>query len=134
MRALVDKVLRLCQEITTKAGVCSRCGKCCKKPFLLPEDKERISSQLCMSIEALEKYFLKNTCPFFSNNECKIYDIRPTICRIYPFMLLPHGLFLANINECKLASTIYEKLFPCAKEKPNIAKIPLIKLEEFSKN
>jgi len=130
MRALVDKVLKICEEMTTRVGACSRCGKCCKKPLLLPEDKERISRYLGISKESLEKYFLKDTCPFFSNNECKIYDIRPIICRIYPFILLPQGLFLTNIKECKLAHAIYEKLFPRVKEKPSIVKIPLTKLGE----
>ncbi len=136
MRALVNKVLEMCEEITSLVGACSRCGRCCKLPFLLPEDKARICKYLGISISHLEEKYLSernSSCPFFENNRCKIYPVRPTVCRIYPFMLLPHGLFLMDIHRCTLARKIYENFLQKKekKKKHAIVKIPLIKLEEF---
>lgn len=136
MRALVNKVLEMCEEITSLVGACSRCGRCCKLPFLLPRDKKKICEYLGISINSFEEKYLsgKNSpCPFFKNNRCKIYPARPTVCRIYPFMLLPHGLFLIDIHRCALARKIYENFLQKERERKEhaIVKIPLIKLEEF---
>ena len=122
----MDKVLKLCGEITEKMDACERCGKCCKSPILLPEDVKRL--------ERYAEMFNENgACPFFVKGKCMIYEIRPTVCRIYPFMLLPHGLFLINIQECKLAREIYRILFPDEREERNVVKVTITKLEEMEK-
>jgi len=126
MRALVDKVLKLCEEITEKIDACERCGKCCKSPFLLPEDVKRLGKYAKMFNE-------NGACPFFVEGKCEIYEIRPTVCRIYPFMFLPHGLFLINIQECRLAREIYRILFPNERGERNIVKVAITKLEEMEK-
>ncbi len=126
MRALVDKVLKLCGEITEKMDACERCGKCCKSPLLLPEDVKRLGRYAEMFNE-------NGACPFFVKGKCKIYEIRPTICRIYPFMLLPHGLFLINIQECRLAREIYRILFPDERGERNVVKVTITELEEMEK-
>ena len=122
----MDKVLRLCEEITENVGACERCGKCCKSPPLLPEDMKRLGKYAEMFNE-------NGACPFFVEGKCEIYEIRPIVCRIYPFMLLPQGLFLINIQECKLGREIYRILFPDEREERNIVKVAITKLEEMEK-
>jgi len=39
-----------------------------------------------------------DTCPFFQNGTCAVYDVRPTLCRLFghtPGMTCPHGY---NVN------------------------------------
>ncbi|HEY9246106.1 MAG TPA: YkgJ family cysteine cluster protein [Candidatus Methanoperedens sp.] len=90
---------------------CDLCGKCCTKEFndhvfLLDDDAERI-----IRISGKDKlepapfydfcdnfgrfyvlgYALKSRpngdCTFYTSGRCEQYDMRPSICRIYPYML-----------------------------------------------
>lgn len=87
--------------------MCSRCGKCCgdtekkiRHILLLRSDVDRISKEtLLNNNEFAEKsigskpyvYEMKKTesgsCFFLKDNLCSIYNIRPLICRFYPFPL-----------------------------------------------
>ena len=124
----MDKVLKVCEDITAYfSSACSRCGKCCKLPFLFPEEKERLNEYL----KTLKNF--GDRCPFLEKNSCKIYSVRPKICRIYPFQLLPHGLFLINVDECSLAMKIYNefKTREMINKDAKIVKISFSMLEEF---
>lgn len=79
----------------TKGGKCSRCGGCCSN--YLPLTKNEIA--------VIKRYIKKNnitpsknvfpyttptydmTCPFLDNSSkeavCRIYDVRPGICRVF---------------------------------------------------
>lgn len=129
MRALVNKVLKICEEINRLIGACNRCSKCCHYRIpLLEEDKQRIENYIGDTLKELNGY-IEPPCPFLEKNACKIYPARPLVCRIYPFLLLNEGLFLVNINECQLAQKIYKMLG--GREKANIVKISLSQLEDL---
>ena len=99
-------------EIIREVGFeCDRCGKCCTSEFndhvfLLDEDAARIIEatgkeflrpapcyDLCDNLGRFYVlgYALKNKsggdCIFYTNGRCELYDKRPKICRIYPYML-----------------------------------------------
>ncbi len=99
-------------EIIRKVGFeCDRCGKCCTRAFndhvfLLDDDAARIINasgrehlrpapyfDLCDNLGRFYVigYALKNKpngdCIFYTGGRCEHYDIRPVICRIFPYML-----------------------------------------------
>ncbi|HDN96071.1 MAG TPA: YkgJ family cysteine cluster protein [Thermoplasmatales archaeon] len=137
MRALVDKVLEICEKINSMIGACSRCSRCCYYRIpILQEDKQKIANYLGISLDEIQKTlsngYIEPPCPFLEKNECKIYPARPIVCRMYPFLLLNEGLFLVNINECQLAKEIYKKLG--GEEKTNVVKVSLTQLEKLLAN
>ena len=87
--------------------ICNHCGRCCgdtkdriRRILLLKTDVASISKELLLKnhefteeISGFEPYIyeMKKTedgkCFFLENNLCKIYEIRPLICRFYPFQL-----------------------------------------------
>lgn len=87
------------QQIIKLAG-CTKCGFCCKSTYPSLEEKEvaKLAKVLkCSVSEFLEKYCTTNPatgyypsldrpCPFLDNeNVCKIYKVRPEVCKEYPF-------------------------------------------------
>ena len=79
-------------EITdfTCNGKCSCCGQCCGDILHLSRAEiKRIDNYLKQhKVEATPRCILvdyDNTCPFRDNKEkkCKIYEVRPEICRVY---------------------------------------------------
>ncbi len=79
---------------------CRRCGECCVRGadgiFLYPEDIKRISGYLHLSRKKFKnKYTFTNQtrillplpCPFYDSilHSCKIYQIRPRNCKLFPF-------------------------------------------------
>jgi len=91
---------------------CKRCGQCCELPVhVTPKEVKRIARQtklqpreFCMDVEGL--VYLKHPCPFFEESEkrCKIYNIRPEVCRLYPFET--SRPILQAIDLCPLAGEI----------------------------
>jgi len=88
--------------------VCEKCGRCCgdtedtvRHILLLKTEAEKISKETSQKIEEFTQqvygfepyvYEMKKTkneekCLFLENNRCTIYEIRPLICRFYPFEL-----------------------------------------------
>ena len=86
---------------------CVKCGLCCgdtkektRRILLLKPEAEQIAktvlqppSQFTVKIKGAEPYSyeMKKTengkCVFLKNDRCTIYDVRPLICRFYPFEL-----------------------------------------------
>ncbi|MBU0628197.1 MAG: YkgJ family cysteine cluster protein [Nanoarchaeota archaeon] len=77
------------------AHKCKRCGKCCNPPRLYKEDIKRIKKlgykeDDFIYTDNLNNNYLKNKdgwCIFLKKGktaECKIYNFRPKICRLYP--------------------------------------------------
>ena len=91
---------------------CDFCGKCCTHSFndhvyLLADDASRILSIDADAVKPspyfdfcdqhgrfyVSGYSLKTqndevgSCFFLDNNRCRIYDRRPLICRVYPYMI-----------------------------------------------
>ncbi len=87
--------------------VCNLCGRCCgnteehvRRILLLKMDAKRIINKTSLDVSEFadetsgsEPYIheMKKTeddkCFFLKNNMCTIYEIRPLICRFYPFEL-----------------------------------------------
>ena len=98
--------------INKKTFRCRRCGECCKKYTirLLKDDIKRIKNKCYNEVYFLDKetigpykgkFILKKInerCVFLKKKDntyfCKIYDIRPKICKQYPF-------FGKSIESCK---------------------------------
>lgn len=115
---------------------CERCALCCgdtehriRSIFLLRIEANRIArktfkdiAEFAERIDGFEPYVyvIKKTdegrCIFLKNNACTIYQVRPLVCRFYPFEL--------NLE--------YERyVFACSSECPAIGKGPRVKKEYF---
>lgn len=88
---------------------CQKCGKCCGAEVIVSyADVYRLSEDEKIREEILKKHqprqvkgnFVYSTnslmglkekypCCFLKDNKCSIYELRPQICRIYPFLVLP---------------------------------------------
>jgi len=103
-----EKYLNIIREV---GFVCDRCGKCCTSEFndhifLLDDDAQRIIEDtgreylrpapyfdLCDNLGRfyVMGYALKTKpngdCIFYTGSSCEHYEVRPRICRIYPYML-----------------------------------------------
>ena len=125
--------------------VCSKCALCCgdtedtvRHVLLLETEAETIAKETSQDIKAFTeevygfepyRYEMKKTeavgkCFFLENNRCTIYEIRPIICRFYPFELKNLGnenyLFLFT-TKCsgigkgpRLEREFFEQLFKVA--------------------
>jgi uncharacterized protein len=77
---------------------CLQCANCCKttSPIFYPKDIERAAKALRIKAVDFEAQYLRidedkdfvlqsSPCPFLQeDNECSIYENRPTACREYP--------------------------------------------------
>ena len=125
---------------------CTKCGVCCSDTehktrhiLLLQSDAEKISRKTSLSPEdfsdcvsgrepyVFEMKKIDGKCYFLKGNQCIIYELRPLICRFYPFEFK----FSADQNcyqfeatrECvgigkgkTLSKTDFEKLFLLARQ------------------
>ncbi len=121
--------------------VCEHCAVCCgdteervRQILLLRMEAERISRNTSKNIDAFAEkiegfkpyaYRMKKTregkCIFLKDNLCIIYEMRPLICRFYPFQLENKGnnkFAFTYTNECpgigkgpRLKRSFFEKLF-----------------------
>ena len=133
-----EKYLKIIRDV---GFVCDRCGKCCTSElndhiFLLDDDAQSIIEDtgrenlrpapyfdLCDNLGRfyVMGYALKTKpngdCIFYTGSSCEHYEVRPRICRIYPYMLHrepdedgnmdfrqlgglnEHGLYHNEINE-----------------------------------
>jgi len=105
----MDKLVSIIQEVGFE---CDLCARCCTREFndhvfLLTADTKRVKDISPDSLEPAPYYELcdqhgrfyvsgyalkakeDGSCIFLDNNSkrCSIYDKRPTICRLYPYML-----------------------------------------------
>jgi len=99
--------------------VCIKCKGCCRfaekagpwQPSLL-EEEIGIISQSCpaqaaavqygtIQLSPFEDYYV---CPFLNtgDNRCRIYDVRPFECRLYPFLInkTREGIYLSADLNC----------------------------------
>lgn len=100
-----------------KRAKCKKCGWCCKNQsaMLTIEDVNRLKTYFKCTYEQLyEKYldkstkipYLKSPCPFLDNeNKCNIYNVRPKVCKIYPFTD-----FFMVVKPCLLGEEILDKM------------------------
>ena len=118
---------------------CEFCTLCCRdtekrvrRILLLKADVDNISSETSMEIDRFAEgiegfrpyiYQMKKTadgrCIFLKGNLCSIYNVRPLVCRFYPFQLRSIG------------SNRY--VFTYTKECPGIGKGAPLRREFFEK-
>lgn len=74
----------------TDNGKCSNCGQCCGDILHLSKSEIKLIDKYLKNhkIKATPKSVFAtydNTCPFRDNEKkiCKIYEVRPQICRVY---------------------------------------------------
>jgi len=86
---------------------CKRCGECCRHYTIkltkadIKKIEKRYNKEYFLSYDHIKNYLVlksNNGCVFLKQKKnkyfCGIYDIRPKICRKYPF-------FKKNIESCK---------------------------------
>lgn len=108
---------------------CLQCGNCCKTahPIFTRTDIDRIAGHLRIKPGELENQYLKADaegdwvpqtfpCPFLeSDNQCRVYDVRPKSCRSFPHTDKKEGwerpeLLAKNTLTCPAAFRIVEIL------------------------
>jgi len=102
----------LCAIIREVGFSCDLCGRCCTRVFnghvlLFDEDVDRIRETDPLSLEPVPLYDFcdqqgtfyaagyttrsqgdaDGTCIFLEKGRCRIYSLRPAVCRVYPYML-----------------------------------------------
>lgn len=123
---------------------CQRCARCCgdaphrsRVIFLLEKEVKAISKATGMgplefatpiSGAGKFKYKMKKrggVCIFLKDGACTIYNIRPTMCRLYPFLVqkTSEGIIFEISDECpgiglgrKLQEADFRKMAEVAKE------------------
>ncbi len=126
------EVLRALPELHEKAFEkidCLKCARCCKgySPRFKMPDIKRISKSLQLKETAfIEKYLeyddegdyvaRSTPCPFLEdNNECRVYEDRPTDCRRFPYtdedvILKRPQLTMKNSTFCPIVVSVMEGL------------------------
>jgi Fe-S-cluster containining protein len=126
---------------------CTKCGLCCgdteqktRHILLLESEAEEISQKtsqktqdFCEPIIGKEPYVYEmektmGKCVFLKDNQCTIYELRPLICRFYPFELKfssdQNRYIFTATQECigmdkgkTLSKEDFEKLFLLASQR-----------------
>jgi len=167
-----EKYLQIVKEVGFE---CNLCGKCCTRDFndhafLLDTDAESIKNldetalvpapyyEFCdqNGVFYVSGYAIRSnkdgTCHFLTDGRCRIYEHRPQICRIYPYMLHReededgimdwrqisglnrHGFYHAEIGDAEGRRITKEvKVYEAGFLKQELAFLEAIK-EHFEKN
>ena len=86
-----------------KGWACVHCGRCCST-YDIPvtfEDELRLRKFGSVFRKGKVGLYLKKkkgTCVFWRKGRCKIYDERPTACKLYPFYVKKWGKEEARFN------------------------------------
>ncbi|TWT40531.1 Flagellin N-methylase [Phycisphaerae bacterium RAS1] len=91
--------------------VCRTCGgKCCVgRTLVLGTERERIIQFTrldAMHYWADDVYFLeRGACPYLKEGRCSVQDVKPLICRIFPFVprVVAGEFWLFCVGECDAA-------------------------------
>jgi len=112
-----QKVVPLALEIL-EYFKCEGCASCCKIPVgLTNSDITRLYKlEGDTFFDKLEDRvvpnYLKSPCPYLEDNNCKVYNDRPLLCRLYPFSM---AYVFPSIRLCPLGMKIleeYKKIVP----------------------
>lgn len=136
----IKKCKRNFDEYTPKILSCFSCEKCgeicCKNlPVELGFDEiafnqiykiyEKVKQSENIKFEEFEdkylefrteSWYIKSPCPFLKENKCSIYDVRPIVCRRYPFEWDLHITTIQNVKNCPLAKKISSEFVAFSKE------------------
>lgn len=100
----LDSLVFNIQNEITKTIDCTLCGNCCKSLMINvePNDITQLSSYLKMKEEVVKEKYLETSgtstlaimnkipCHFLNENKCTVYEARPSECRVFPGLDLPH--------------------------------------------
>lgn len=124
----LDSIVR---EITQRVSAqidCGTCRNCCKGPTPTVSKEEILNMTEHLKIpqqEFEERYIsfndreaacmLKSPCPFFQKNSCLVEDVKPQMCRTYPYLLKEDFRFrllgvIDNYEVCPIVFNVYEEL------------------------
>ena len=103
---------------------CKTCGMCCKYPLVLPAERERIVKKAGFLKERHFKdmggYFVidKNPCPFLEKGKCRIEEIKPDCCKVFPLVLRieKNRIRWVVSDDCPISDQIPESYIRKAKE------------------
>lgn len=90
---------RVCLIDKTNNGVCSGCAECCSSILPISEEEylqigRYIHKHNIMGYRNPLDLYWHYKCPFLdSSHKCRIYSIRPTICREFKCDLQKKGIF-----------------------------------------
>ncbi len=119
---LLQYVLQL--NLNNLDNLCEGCSFCCRVPDVvltrydiermsryLNIDKEAFMNKFCIKTDRWVKLKKKNKkCPFLENDRCKIYEVRPTACVFFPFLIeSDEEVYLPE--ECKSGNILAKKLY-----------------------
>ena len=117
-------------SIAAQRGLqCTGCGNCCRTTAVVTVSIPQIrliAKHLGMSPKAFMKEYIKREpnsqygyafkavpCPFLVDNKCTIYDLRPSVCRNYPFLsrgpdAMPDTIYIPGT--CEAARDAWNRL------------------------
>ncbi|MFH0967123.1 MAG: YkgJ family cysteine cluster protein [Methanobacteriota archaeon] len=121
----------LCSDIEKIAFTCKRCGTCCRETepgsnvvMVGPGEVRPIMVKTGLTFDEVaepypdtireddKEYTLawairreEGRCRFFKDGCCSIYDVRPWICRTYPFMLENGSIAISSCNGVRLGQS-----------------------------
>ena len=127
---------------------CLRCGNCCTSQVSIAfteVDIRNVSEKKSLSPkEFIEKYGLNlvstpgklefyrlpirinGACPFYSDHACTVYDVRPRVCRGFPFLTPDNVQNAFEMNDviilggtCKAANDHLEKVLKKVASRPD---------------
>lgn len=94
---------------------CDRCGECCRIAPAVVDDDELVAIAGKTGNEAFDALdgdilwnAFKTPCHFLSEQGCRIYDIKPLVCRLHPFSLKNMGF--VTLILCPLGKEIQKEL------------------------
>jgi len=66
-----------------------------KKEFVEENFYKKIKPDGIYKYQMVQK---NGACIFFSNNKCTIYELRPLICRFYPFTMIENESYVFQVD------------------------------------
>lgn len=125
---LVDKTVHEISAHVSKHIDCTSCANCCKSLVVGPDyrDVSVLAQHFEMTTVDFKKKYMKKDhegemvfkqrpCSFLKNSKCSVYEVRPELCRKYPYLdqgqileNLPR--LLRNIQFCPIVFNTYELL------------------------
>jgi Fe-S-cluster containining protein len=116
---------------------CATCSLCCRKPFVLPEERAPIAKRAgFLKRRRIKKegnhYVIEGKrCPFLKKGLCSIEDVKPLGCRVFPLVLERDGSgFVWTVSaECPRCNTLPEGF----REKAMVEGQRLLQFHNFSR-
>lgn len=134
---------------------CKNCGNYCKNEKAInicQEDIKKMAKYMKMSYKKFrinyvrsegDKLFIKNSepCIFYDDNKCTIYEARPLICRMYPYITMNSDFSndtvpvidgcIGSMEASKYYMDFWNKIIDRAQKEPEILKALNILKEKY---